>query len=227
MKSQKKTITAVLFTLSCLMCFHSAQPAYTGEDNGPSSQDMELLEKLEESMAEISTVQADFVQEKELAVLERTLVIKGSIALKAPEKLAWLVDKPVRYRMIIRGATLKQWDEDTDRVQEMDLDRNPAYRALFQQMTAWYSGKYIQLLEHYAMEVESENPIVLRFTPLPDTMSEDVIDRLTVTFREDERYIEKLEIREANDSISTLRFRDVLLNEEICEETWEARPADN
>ncbi len=185
---------------------------------------LEVLGKIEEKMAEIKTVSAAFVQEKKLPILERPMVIKGRMVLEKPGNLAWHVDEPVRYRMVIRGSELRQWDEDTDRVQKLDLERNPAYRAMFQQLTSWFSGQYESLLEHYNLEIEAVEPAVLVFTPREGTMFEDMLAGVTIRFSEDESYIEELEILELNESLSTIRFHGTELNEEIEESDWRVRP---
>ncbi len=214
----------IVFAAVCLaVCMFFVLPPASG-DEAPDAQDKEVLERIEEKMAEITTVQAGFTQEKELPVLERTMVIEGRMALQQPDHIAWHVDKPVRYRMVIRGSQLEQWDEDTDRVQKLNLDRNPAYRAMFQQLSAWFSGRYEKLLEQYTMRVESSEPVVLVFSPREEGDFAELISSVTITFREDESYIEKLEILEANESLSTIRFQGTELNGEIDDDTWKARP---
>ncbi len=192
------------------------------EETGIS--DRELLENLEEKMADISTVSADFRQEKQLAVLERTMTIKGRMAMEIPDNIAWHVEEPVRYRMIIRNSQLRQWDEDTDQIQTLDLDRNPVYGAMFQQLTGWFSGRYEELLEHYNLKVESIQPPVLVFTPRTDTMAEDFLTSVTIVFGEDARYIEKIIMHEVNDSLSTIYFDNAQFDKDFDEHVWEVRP---
>ncbi len=216
----KKVHTATVLTLAAALLTWQATACMAGDpDPAP-----EVLDRLEEKMTEVQTVSAEFVQEKELPVLERTMIIRGRMALEGPENIAWHVDEPVQYRLVIHGSRLQQWDEDTDRVQELDLDDNPSYRAMFQQLTSWFSGRYGNLLDQYTLEIKSDEPVVLRFTPREDATFEDIITSVTIVFGEDERYIGELQILEANGSLSTIRFHGTRLNEDIDDEVWKARP---
>ena len=220
-------VALILFASFSAYPEETADTAAAKENNGETTSadaETELLQMLENELMDIASVWAEFVQEKQLPVLERTMVIKGFMALEGTDNIAWHVEEPVRYRMIIHGSRFRQWDEDTDRVQRLNLDQNPAYSAMFQQLTAWFSGRYEKMLEHYDLKIESMEPPVLTFTPLPDTTFEDIISGVTIVFREDARYIEKLEIREVNESISTISFHNTRLNEEIDESVWKARP---
>lgn len=184
----------------------------------------EILKRVEEKLSGIETVQADFVQEKDLAMFKHKMVIRGSLAVKNPDRIAWHVQEPVRYSMVIREAVLKQWDEDTNQVQTLRLDKNPSFKPVFKQLSGWFAGRYAEVRKRYEVTVRDRSPVTLVFRPKKDTGMEKVIEQVVVVFRDDERYIRQLKVLQVNGDKTTFRFLDTRLNEPIDEDVWKVRP---
>ncbi len=211
-------------SLSLALCLFglsaSAEPP-TNEGPPPVSANIEdVLARLEERMSVMQTLRTDFTQEKHLAVLDRPLVLKGTVFMQKPGLFAWHVREPLRYSMVIRGEIVRQWDEDSDRVQEMSLSKNPAFRMAIRQMRDWFSGAYRSMLGEYEVALVDEDPISLRFIPRDTALAQGIIDSVTVVFERDERYIQKIEIAEEGGDSTLLTFADTLLNSPIDPSAW-------
>jgi outer membrane lipoprotein-sorting protein len=203
-----------------LLAVFSLTPSLPAADGAPPD---DVLAFLEKNLSQIQTIQADFVQTKTMTMFKQKLVIKGKMAIQNPDRVAWHVDEPVRYSFLINGAKLTQWDEDTDKVQSLALDKDPAFSAVFQQLTAWFSGRYTVLLESYTVAVEKREPYVLVFTPKAGSMVDGVIANVRVVFRADGRYIEELTIHEAAGNITVINFANAILNGPIDDKMWKVR----
>ncbi len=182
------------------------------------------LRRMQDAMAQIRTVQADYVQTKQMAVFDRELVIQGRMAVETPGRVAWQADQPLRYRMVIEGHRLTQWDEETDRVQTLRLDRDPAMQQAVEQMTVWFSGRYLDLLDTYDIKIEQKAPYIVQFKPIPGTAFENVIALVQVTFCADNVYLRQLEITEGDGSITTIEFLNARVDEPIPDDMWQVRP---
>ena len=183
----------------------------------------EILKRIEKALAGVETVKTGFVQKKKLAVFDRTMTIRGEMAVANPGRMAWRVHEPVKYTMVIEGARLVQWDEDTDKVQTLHLDKDPAFQAVFEQLTVWFSGRYGALTENYNLRVAQTDPYILLFTPKAGTMFEKMIESVRVVFRKDARYIKQLTIEEGSADRTVIRFHNTRLNVPLDEDTWEVR----
>jgi outer membrane lipoprotein carrier protein len=184
----------------------------------------ELLTHLQAQLKTVETVQADFVQEKTLSVLNHTLTIKGHFALQKPNRLVWIVREPVKYAVRIDGDEIRQWDEDTNQVQVIHLGGDPTFQAVTQQLQAWFMGDYKILAESYDVEEQGADPLRLGFVPKPDTMVAKVLKRVDLTFGKDDLYIDKMVVQEAGGDLTTLQFNNTKLNQPIPKETWEIPP---
>jgi len=183
-----------------------------------------VLQRLERSFAGVRTVQATFRQERRLAMFNRAVVIEGRIDLEIPGRMAWHVEKPLRYAFVLDGARVRQWDAATGRVVEMAIDANPVLKTVAQQMPRWFAGQFRSMSGFYAIAVESERPCILTFTPPAEAAERMGVGRMTVAFREDERYVQTVRIEEPGGDVTTIEFADVRLNEPISPRAWEVKP---
>ena len=184
----------------------------------------EVVRLLESKLTGVTNVQAGFIQEKQLAMLRQKIVLEGRLALQSPDRMAWHVDKPVRYGLVIQDGFVRQWDEDTDHVQQLSLTRNPVFQVVFQQLDMWFSGHYAALLKDYDVRVLQEHPCVLAFTPKPTAMTAKAIRNVQVFMQDDERYIRELRIEELSGDTSTMVFTNARINTPMDPAVWEVKP---
>ncbi|MFA7344885.1 MAG: outer membrane lipoprotein carrier protein LolA [Terrimicrobiaceae bacterium] len=183
----------------------------------------ERLRQLESKLSTVQTLKVDFVQEKHLEILERKLVLKGRITLQKPDKIAWRVQSPIRYGLVIQGATLRQWSEDTQGIQQFSLAGNPVFSAAVKQLQSWFSGNYLVLAREFDVAVPSGSPLVLEFTPRAGSPSREVIRRIVMRFGEDERFLDRLEVAETGGDTMSITFSDPSLNPPLAKEEWDPR----
>jgi len=220
---------AMAFLLSVPTTF--AQLPSTQPDTAPTSQPAkpaspELLQQVQERLKKVTTVQSEFIQEKNLAVLKHKLLIKGTFALQQPNRVMWNVREPVRYAIRVDGDEVRQWDEDTNKVKTMHVGSDPTFKAITEQIQAWFLGDYAALSQTYDVSVVSENPLSLGFTPKPGTMVGKVLQHVDVGFGPGDAYINRMVVREASGSVTTLNFIGPKLNEPVPSTTWEIPPHD-
>jgi outer membrane lipoprotein-sorting protein len=185
---------------------------------------IEMLRRIQAHLGKVRTVEADFVQEKNLAMLSHTLVIRGHFALQKPDRLIWITRQPVRYAIRIEGEEVQQWDEDTNRVEIAHLGGDPTFKAVSEQIQAWFLGNYEALAKSYDVDVLSENPLELGFTPSGDSMVAKMLKHVEITFSKDEQYIGRIAVDEVDGDTTTLQFINPRVNEPVSDEVWRMPP---
>lgn len=185
-----------------------------------------VLARLSASVGGVQTIETAFVQEKHLAVLQHAISIRGKVYLAKPDRLAWHVAQPVRYTMIMDGNAIRQWDVESGRESRLSLTANPALQVAAAQMRQWFIGDYVRLQSEYRITQESDDPVRLTFVPRPDNPAAGMIDRVTVQFTQDERYLEAMTIVETGGDRTELRFFDTRLDQEIPAAAWDIRSAE-
>ena len=183
----------------------------------------EVLDKIVENMAEISSLKSDFRQEKRLRSFAFPLKITGSMYIEhSAERFAWIVKEPMKSRCIIRGNTLEQWDGDSGKVVTIDGNRNDALKALFSTLRQLFAGDIKKMMKDFKLEKES-NPMIL--APKSGTPAEALIKKITLRFSPDWRRIEAIVLDEKNGDTTTIEFINTQINVKIEESVWQAVPA--
>lgn len=181
----------------------------------------EILSRMEKAMSDVKTVKTRFVQEKKLALFDHPLVTRGSILVEPPAHLLWRIDSPMKYVLAIHGQQAKQWDGETGKTQSMSLEGNPVFSAVTEQLNAWFGGRYALLAQDYDIVQRGTSPAAFAFIPKPEAPSAKMLTAVTVTFREDERYIASIQIDDRSGDVTTLNFEETELNVVLRPEDWE------
>lgn len=182
-----------------------------------------FLSDLGKKASDFKTLSTEFTQEKEMAMFKEKLVLKGRIYLQKPNKIAWHVDSPLRYSVLITDKIIRQWDEDTNQVQEVSLAKNPIFQNVLNQLTIWFSGEYGSLLAVNTARLISNTPLVIEFTPRETNMAKKVIKSITITFREDRKYLQALRILELSGDVTTIHFINTRLNVPLDNKSFEVK----
>lgn len=196
-----------------LLCIHPAALA----------DEAELLQSLEAGFSSIKTVQTRFTQEKRLKVFERTIVIEGRLTLENPDRLAWRIDSPIRYVLVLNSDQALQWDEETNEIQKMRTQGDPIFEEVLGQIRKWFSGKFMLLVNDYDLSIQSQKPLRMQFTPKDDSLTRKVIKCVIVSVRDDHKYVEQISIEDVSGDKTTITFRDTVLNEPVDSGEWKVK----
>lgn len=183
------------------------------------------VDKIERQSADIRTLSASLVQEKQLALFEKPLVLKGHFYLQKPDRFAFRIETPLRYTMVTSGEQLRQWDEDSGEVQTISLADNPGFKLVLRQMRGWLSGSYSSMLGEYDATLLREEPIELAFVPRENALAYGTVERVRVAFGADARHLREIEILDRQGDRTVFRFADVRVNPHLDPSVWEVEPS--
>jgi outer membrane lipoprotein-sorting protein len=71
--------------------------------------------------------------------------------------------------------------------------------------------------------VKQNDPLILEFVPLEKNISKKVIKSITITFREDLKYLKRIQIREMNGDVTTITFTNTQLNVPLDNSSFEVK----
>jgi len=205
-------INKIFVIHSLLACFFFLFISSTLAAGDETADIIEMLRRLGENVSSFKNLKTGFVQEKDLAIFQNKIIMKGRIYLQKPNKIAWHVDDPVKYSVVITDKSIRQWDEDTNRVQEIALSGNPVFQNVLNQLTVWFSGNYVSLLKDYDVRVLKKSPLIFEFTPKGNNVAGKIIKNITIDFREDERYLRQIKILEISGDSTTIIFKDTVFD---------------
>ena len=214
-----------LVPLICLLFLpfssETARAVSDGQATAPGASLRATLSRLEAQSSRLKTLKTDFVQEKNLAAFRHTLTLRGRIFMERGGRLAWHVDEPVRYSVLITDKVIRQWDEETRQAREIPLSGNPMLRTALDQISVWFNGDYTAALKEYEVALLQEKPVVIRFTPKPAALTARVLQSIELRFRANEEYLEHILILEAGGDSTLIRFENTILNSPLKEADFE------
>lgn len=211
-----------IFPILGILCL--AQSLWGGESTNGWNSAGPLFQTLEKNFSTIRTVQTGFTEEKKLKIFDRTMRLEGRLALEVSGRLAWRVDTPVQYVLVLKDNAAFQWDEETRKVQQLPFSGNPVFETVITQIQQWFSGQFAALEPDYEVQILSADPPRMVFIPREGKMVAKAIRQITVSIGSDQRYVEQIEIEDVSGDVTSIVFHDTVLNEPVEASVWEVVP---
>ena len=179
-----------------------------------------LVERIRIESSQRRTMEADFVQTKESALLQETLRSSGVFSYESPDLARWEYLEPDPVSLVIRGDEMITWFPDLERAERYQIGRQS--QKVLEYLGA--STSIIALLEYFDvflhMPEEVADPYRLRLEPRFKRIEKRI--KLLEIWVEPERYLPvRLRYVEADDDVTEYRFRNFRVNEPIPPERFE------
>ena len=174
----------------------------------------DILAELKGAAGQTENLLSDFVQEKNLSIMDETLVSNGRFAYAKPANLRWELLDPIASGFVLRGHQGQRWNSLSQSVETYSVDRDPVMGMVAQQLLAWAKVDLDWLETHYRLELKSEEPLCLQLTPR-DAGEAGFIDHLEVTFAANHSYVEQVVLAEQSGDSTVLKFINVVINGEL------------
>jgi outer membrane lipoprotein-sorting protein len=172
------------------------------------------MDKLQRAAMSVQTVSASFVQEKRLAVFDETLVSKGRLALKKPDKLRWEYLEPGPAGFSLNGGKVKRWSEFSGQTESQGAGQDMALKTVAEQLLAWGKVDVERLQAGFEFSLVSSDPIILRLAPKPEALRK-LIEFIQITFSPDGRHAQTVELHEKDGDFTRIQYQDVELNKPL------------
>jgi outer membrane lipoprotein carrier protein len=176
------------------------------------------LQSLEREFKGIKSISSDFIQTKKMSMFNRSIVLKGRLAIKFPHYFRWEVDEPVKTTVTAEGDFIKIWDEESGETQTTSTKNNPVVKNIWAQIDSWFMGKYAVLAKDYNISsVENKIPgglPLLIFKPKSKPLS-SVIESVILNFDEPtadtsgRKYLKRVIIEEKSGDSTIIDFSKV------------------
>jgi len=199
---------AITVLLALSPCF---LPAGERERNPGEEKISQILSSVAKASSEIKTISSDFIQERQTSMLKEPLMATGRFYFERPQRVRWEFLKPSRSGFSINGERAKRWKDDPDQWQRFDVGKEPAIKAMTEQIFAWAGGDFAWIEKRYEIAIRSEEPLGLLLTPRAPE-EKKYIRLIAISFSPDLAYVDSVEIRDREGDSTRIRFIHVALN---------------
>ena len=172
-----------------------------------------VIKKIQEQQKKTATLQADFRQEKELALLAKPEVATGTFLYSKPTNVLWTYDAPKRVQMVIADGFLTTYYPDLRKAEKVDVKRFED--RIFKYMGA--TGAIDELARYFDFtftDSKSKAVYVLDLTPKNRAVAKRV-QRIKLWIDKTTFLTTKIEYVEGDGDITRYEFTNIRINEPV------------
>lgn len=168
-------------------------------------------EELKSAAGRVTSVRAEFVQEKHMKILARPLISSGVFYYQAPASLRWEYRSPLRNVLLMDAERTERWVETAGRhVKESGVNLQ-AMQMVLEQISQWLDGRFDEN-PMFLARLDPDQVIVM--VPREPALAK-MIQRIEVRLSKRPGVIDTVTIYEADASFTRLVFNNVTLNSPI------------
>jgi outer membrane lipoprotein-sorting protein len=168
-------------------------------------------EELKSAAGSVTSLSADFVQEKHMKILARPLVSSGVFYFQSPASLRWEYRKPVRNILLMHDNRTDRYVETASGLTRETGAGLQAMQIVLEQISQWLGGRFDEN-PMFTANLEPGPKIVL--TPKEKSFSR-MIHHIDLVLSERPGIIDSVVIYESEDSFTKLVFKNAVLNHPI------------
>ena len=188
-------VIIALFLLSAFMCLGWA-------DN---------WEGIRSAASTITTVKAEFVQEKHMEILAKPVVSKGVFYFQTPNSLRWEYRSPVQSILLMHDGRTKRYILKDGAITEDAGAHLQSMQVVLQDIAQWMNGRFDEN-PAFSASLEPHRKIVLR--PKEKSLA-NIIQRIELVLSERPGIIAAVMIYEGEKSYTRFEFKNTVLNQPL------------
>jgi outer membrane lipoprotein-sorting protein len=171
------------------------------------------FEQLRQNSAGIKTVQARFVQKKQMKILAKPLLAEGRFFYTAPDSFRWEYLKPLRSIVISSKGDAKRYIMSGGKMVEDKSGGVQAMRIVLSEVVNWMSGKFDRNPSFKVSLKEGTNTIIT-LIPVGHNMA-GMIEKIEISVTKKTMAIKSVKIIEGENAATVIDFSDVEINKAI------------
>ena len=205
------------FAAAAVCAAAMAFPALAARPADPNSLD-EVIKRVQEHQKKTTTLQADFKQEKTLALLSKPEVSTGRFTYQKPNNVLWTYDSPKRVTMLIANGVMTTYYPDLNKAEQIEVKRYQD--RIFKYMGA--SGALDELATYFnfTFSNKADQPaFVLDLDPKTKTIAKRV-KHIRIWIDKKTYLTTQFEYAEGDGDTTRYEFTNVKINEPVAHEKF-------
>jgi outer membrane lipoprotein-sorting protein len=167
--------------------------------------------QVKKGAVDINTVEARFVQEKQMEILTRPLVSRGMFYFRAPGSLRWEYTSPIHSILIMHGGTVTRYIKKGEAMVRDSSAGLQAMQIVLGDIARWTKGEFTAN-PGFSAELKKGRTVIL--SPR-DLSVAGIIQRIVLRLADEPGVIRSVAIYETKKSYTLLEFSNVKLNAPI------------
>jgi outer membrane lipoprotein-sorting protein len=200
------------FLAAALCVLAAASPLAAAPKADPNSLET-VVKKVQDQQKKTTSLQADFRQEKVLALLSKPEVSTGTFIFSKPNNVLWNYDAPKRVQMLIANGTLTTYYPELNKAEKLDVTR--FQDRIFKYMGATGAIDELGRYFDFTFVDNAANPaFILDLNPKNRAVGKRV-KHIKIWIDKKSYLTTKLEYTEGDGDITRYEFTNIKLNQPI------------
>ena len=176
----------------------------------PLKDTLAFKQKVDKMSKETTSIESDFVQVKNLAVLSEKITSKGAFCFMKQNNLRWEYKEPYKYVIVINKDKILIKDEN-NKVKKYDMNANKVFKEINDIMISCVNGDILKSNKFSIHYFENDKGYKLELVPLVKSMKES-LKKINMYFDKNVTSVIKLEMIENGDDTTTIDFMNKKIN---------------
>jgi outer membrane lipoprotein-sorting protein len=173
-------------------------------------------EDIRRESAKITSVSAQFSQQKHMQILTKPLVSKGLFYFQTPDSVRWEYTSPIKSVLLMQKGSIKRYTQGSRGLVEDASGSLESMQIVLQESGRWTRGQFTEH-EHFSATLKGGKGARIILTPKEKGLA-SMISRIVITLSPDRQgVIKSVKIIESEGNYTLFEFNDVQINRKISE----------
>ena len=207
-----KKLLFLFLSLTLTLSTAFAQKAVT------ATEQKRIINEINASAQQIRTLQCQFVQTKELSIMNDKMVSSGTMAFARPNKLSWHYTSPYDYNFIISDDKVLIGKGKSRN--SIDLKSSQAFQGIAKMIAGSVTGKCLTQTDDFEVKILADDSnYIADLTPKAKRLKK-MFSAIRLTFDKTQRSMKQVEMTEASGDLTTIVFQNVKKNQALSDKTF-------
>ncbi len=172
--------------------------------------EQQIIDKINNNSAKIKTLSCDFVQTKQMEMLNNKFVSKGKMYYEQPNKLRWEYTTPYSYTFLMNDS--KVLIKNNNRSDIIDINQNKMFKEIARLMMNSIVGESLNNRRTFDVAIVSnDKQYVATLTPLEREMKQ-MWSKIMLYFDKVTLGVVKVEMVERTGDKTTIELKNIVVN---------------
>ncbi|MBR0182113.1 MAG: outer membrane lipoprotein carrier protein LolA [Bacteroidaceae bacterium] len=172
-----------------------------------------MLDVIASTTAQTRDMECDFVQTKKIKLLNRSMVSRGHMSYRQPDKLRWEYTTPYTYVFVVNGSKVQILNNNRKDV--IDVDRNRMFREIVNIMLGTVAGTSLGDRSSFRTTVTGTQTVYIATLVPQKKEMRQMYSNIILHFDPKAGVVSKIEMNEAKGDITTIELRNIHKNRNL------------
>ncbi len=171
-----------------------------------------------EATRKTQTIEANFIQEKNLSILSEKIITKGRFMFKKEKKLRWEYTDPFHYMIILNNGMM--FIQDEEKKNKIDIRNNKMFAEINYIIMGCVQGNLFNDEKKFLSSFfENSGSFVVKLKPMASNLKE-YLSEIWIYFDKNDLSVIRLEMHEPSGDYTNIDFSGEKINANIPDEKF-------